>query len=105
MVEPLLLAQDVRSHRRTPTRFLPRRPPCITRLPGDPRRHADELLLVVSQVPSDNPNARTLVTSYRTRVARYPVGGIKLPVDGVISVQPTDFVNGCAPAFPPDAGL
>jgi len=64
----------------------------------------NELLVVVSQVPADNPNARTLVTSFRTRTARYPVGGIKLPVDGVINVQPTDFVRGCVAAFPPDAG-
>jgi hypothetical protein len=63
----------------------------------------NEILVVVSQVPADNPNARTLITSYRTRAARYPVGGIKLPVDGVISVQPTDFVRGCVAAFP-DAG-
>ena len=63
----------------------------------------NEILVVVSQVPADNPNARTLVTSYRTRAARYPVGGIKLPVDGVITVQPTDFVRGCVAAFP-DAG-
>jgi hypothetical protein len=63
----------------------------------------NEILVVVSQVPADNPNARTLVTSYRTRTARYPVGGIKLPVDGVITVQPTDFMRGCVAAFP-DAG-
>ncbi len=63
------------------------------------------LLVVVTQVPTDNPTGRPIVTSYRTSEARYPVGGIKLPVDGVITVQPTDFQNGCVPAFPPDAGL
>jgi hypothetical protein len=61
------------------------------------------IVVAVSQVPQDNPNARTLVTSYRTRIPRYPVGGIKLPVDGVITVQPTDFARGCVAAFP-DAG-
>ncbi len=63
----------------------------------------NELLVVVTQVPANNPNARTLVTSYRTRTPRYPVGGVKLPVDGVVTVQPTDFVRGCVAAFP-DAG-
>ncbi len=63
----------------------------------------NELLVVVTQVPANNPNARTLVTSYRTRTPRYPVGGVKLPVDGVVTVQPTDFVRGCGAAFP-DAG-
>ena len=43
-VEPLVLAQDVGSHRRTPTRFLPRPPPGFTGLPGIPRRHGDDLL-------------------------------------------------------------
>ena len=56
----------------------------------------------LAQVPQDNPNARTLITTFRTSVARYPVGGIKLPVDGVITVQPSDFVRGCI--LPPDAG-
>jgi hypothetical protein len=65
----------------------------------------NELMVVVTQVPSDNPNARPIVTSFRTTAARYPVGGIKLPVDGVITVQPADFQNGCVPAFASDAGL
>ena len=46
----LLLAQAVRSHRRTLACFLPRCPPFITCLPGDPRRHGDDLLLVVRPV-------------------------------------------------------
>jgi hypothetical protein len=65
----------------------------------------NDLYLVVTQVPTDNPTARPLVTSFRTRAARYPVGGIKLPVDGVITFQPSDFYAGCVPAFPPDAGF
>jgi hypothetical protein len=63
----------------------------------------NDILVVVTQVPANNPKARTIVTSYRTREARYPVGGVKLPVDGVIKVQPTDFARGCVAAFP-DAG-
>src|SRR5208283_828550 len=66
----------------------------------------NSLLLTVTQVPTDNPSARPIVTSYHgVRVARYPVGGIKLPVDGVITVEPSDFQNGCVAAFPADAGL
>jgi len=63
------------------------------------------LMFVATEVPSDNPSARPIVISYRNRTARYPVGGIKLPVDGVVPIQPTDFMNGCVPAFPADAGL
>ena len=60
------------------------------------------LQLHAAFVPSDNPTAPTQIQTFTsTGVARYPVGasrsgGIKLPVDGVISVTPQDFVTGCA---------
>ena len=63
----------------------------------------NEIYVSFSQVPQDDPNGRTLVTTYRTQDARYPVGGIKLPVDGVITIQPGDFVRGC-PIPAADAG-
>jgi len=62
------------------------------------------VFVALSQVPQDEPNGRTLVTIYRNREARYPVAGIKLPVDGVINIQPSDFVRGC-PVPLPDAGV
>ena len=51
------------------------------------------------------PSFRT----FRTRDARYPVGGIKQTVDGVIRVDPSDFIPTCyvPPAVDggiPDAG-
>ena len=46
-------------------------------------------------VPGDDPTGRTLIKAYRHNLSRFPVGGIKLPVDGVIRVEAKDFVTGC----------
>ncbi|MFY0525373.1 VWA domain-containing protein [Archangium gephyra] len=55
----------------------------------------NDLYLSAAMVPADDPTARTLVRHFRFRGARYPLGGIKSPVDGVIRVTPEDFVDGC----------
>jgi hypothetical protein len=59
----------------------------------------NDLYLSAAMVPADDPTARTLVRHFRFRGARYPLGGIKSPVDGVIRVTPEDFVDGC-PGLP-----
>lgn len=59
----------------------------------------NDLYLSAAMVPADDPTARTLVRHFRFRGARYPLGGIKSPVDGVIHVSPEDFIDGC-PARP-----
>jgi hypothetical protein len=55
----------------------------------------NDLYLSIAMVPADDPTARTLVRHFRHTGARYPLGGIKSPVDGVIRVKPEDFVDGC----------
>lgn len=60
----------------------------------------NDLYLSVAAIPSDDPTARTLVRAFRYQEARYPLNGIKLPVDGVIPVKPEDFIEGC-PGLPP----
>lgn len=59
----------------------------------------NELYLTVAFVPSDDPGARTLVRGTRVTEVRYPVGGIKSPVDGRVSIAPRALVDRCeAPA-------
>lgn len=59
----------------------------------------NELYLTVAFVPSDEPGARTLVRGTRVTQVRYPVGGIKSPVDGRLSIDPRALVDRCeAPA-------
>ncbi|MCP3138989.1 VWA domain-containing protein [Pyxidicoccus xibeiensis] len=55
----------------------------------------NDLSLSVAMVPADDPTARTLVRSFRVDTVRYPVGGIKSPADGVIRVEPEQFIDGC----------
>ncbi|SEK24365.1 hypothetical protein SAMN05444354_10180 [Stigmatella aurantiaca] len=55
----------------------------------------NSLFLSVAMVPADDPTARTLTRAFRYDSARYPIGGIKSPVDGVIRVNPENFVEGC----------
>jgi hypothetical protein len=55
----------------------------------------NDLSLSVAMVPADDPTARTLVRTVRVDTVRYPVGGIKSPSDGVIRVEPEQFVDGC----------
>jgi hypothetical protein len=55
----------------------------------------NDLWLSVAMIPADDPTARTITRFYRYSAARYPIGGIKLPVDGVIRVKPEDFLSTC----------
>lgn len=64
-------------------------------------RGHNELYLTVAMVPADDPGARTQVRGFRTFEPRYPVGGIKWPVDGVIYVEPDQLQDRCGP----DGGL
>ncbi len=68
---------------------------------GEPlfRRGAgyNDLFLSVSMRPGDDPTGHTLMKVFRTQAVRFPVGGIRSPVDGIIHVTPDDLVNGCRP--------
>ncbi|RKH56341.1 vWA domain-containing protein [Corallococcus llansteffanensis] len=55
----------------------------------------NDIYLSVSMLPADDTTARTLVRTFRVDSVRYPIGGIKSPPDGVIRVNPEDFVDGC----------
>ncbi|MBU8894451.1 VWA domain-containing protein [Corallococcus sp. H22C18031201] len=55
----------------------------------------NDLYLSIAMVPADEPSSRTLVRTFRVDNVRYPVAGIKSPPDGVIRVNPEDFVDGC----------
>lgn len=63
----------------------------------------NDLYLAFSMVPADNPNAPTILRQTRYREARFPAndGGIKVPADGLITFQPSDFHDKCAPTDPP----
>ncbi|HSP78357.1 MAG TPA: VWA domain-containing protein [Myxococcaceae bacterium] len=63
----------------------------------------NDIYLSAAMVPADDPTARTLVRHFRYQAARYPLGGIKSPVDGVIPVAAEDFYDGCPgrPDAPP----
>ena len=61
----------------------------------------NELYLSVAFVPSDDPGARTIVRTFRHRDVRYPVGGIKSPVDGVVQVPMDHLVDRCQPVPSP----
>lgn len=64
---------------------------------GLPARGAgfNQLYLAYAMVPADDTNARTEVRQLKYDLARYPVAGIKSPVDGVIHVNAGDFVDRC----------
>ncbi len=55
----------------------------------------NDILITVSTVPGDDPTGHSLVRTFRHTTSRYPVGGIRSPVDGVIRVKSSDFVTGC----------
>ena len=59
----------------------------------------------IAMLPADDPAGRTILHTFRTRAARYPVGGIKETVDGVIRVEPTDFIPTCYAPPAVDSGL
>jgi hypothetical protein len=51
----------------------------------------NHIFLSVSEVSQDDPGMQPIYRVVELK-ARYPVGGIKTPADGVLSVKPTDFV-------------
>lgn len=55
----------------------------------------NDIVVSVSMMPGDDPNGRSIVKTFVNKTSRYPVGGIKSPVDGVIHVEATDFVDKC----------
>lgn len=55
----------------------------------------NDIYFSLAMIPGDNPTGRTLTRTFRTQVARFPVGGIKSPVDGVIRVEPEDLIDRC----------
>ena len=55
----------------------------------------NDILISLSTLPGDDPTAHTTVLTFRHTTSRYPVGGIRSPVDGIIRVTPDDFVAGC----------
>ncbi len=57
----------------------------------------NDLYVSTSMMPGDDPNGRTLIRHFRHFTTRFPVGGIKSPVDGIVHVTNDDFVAGCPP--------
>jgi Bacterial TSP3 repeat len=72
---------------------------------GEPfyRRGAgyNDLFLTFSMLPGDDPTGRSVLRTFRHTTSRFPVGGIKSPHDGVITVKPDDFGAGCRTAVLP----
>jgi hypothetical protein len=61
--------------------------------------------LSIAMLPADDPSGRTILRTFRTGAARYPVGGIKQTVDGVIEVEAEDFIPTCYVPPSIDGGL
>ncbi len=55
----------------------------------------NDLFVSLAMIPADDPTGRTLVRGARFKGMRYPIGGIKSPVDGVIEVAPEDLLDRC----------
>ena len=55
-------------------------------------------LPVLAQTPGDDPTGKTILRTYRNSTSRFPVGGIRSPHDGIIKIQPDEFVAGCRSA-------
>lgn len=68
---------------------------------GEPfyRRGAgyNDLFLSVSMKPGDDPTGHTLMKVFRHQSARFPVGGVRSPIDGLIPVGSDNLVVGCPP--------
>jgi len=62
----------------------------------------NEILLTLAIVPVDDPGARTMIKQVRFHEARYPLGGVKSPPDGILHVT-ADMVTDYCPR--PDAGI
>ena len=55
----------------------------------------NDIYVSVSMKPGDDPNGHTLIRHWRNTKSRYPVGGIKEPSDGVLTVHDSDLVEAC----------
>jgi hypothetical protein len=55
----------------------------------------NDIFVSYSMKPADDATGRTAIRMLRNVSSRFPVGGIKSPHDGVISVTPDDFRAGC----------
>ncbi len=55
----------------------------------------NDIFVSVSMRPGDDPSGRSIPRVFRYKDARYPVGGIRSPPDGIIRVTDDDFVAGC----------
>jgi hypothetical protein len=61
----------------------------------------NDIYVSFASLPGDDPNGHTLVWQYHFNQVRFPVGGIKSPPDGVIHVEPSDFVDRCGGSTTP----
>ncbi len=61
----------------------------------------NDIFVSYSMTPGDDPTGRTVLRTFRYTSARFPVGGIKSPHDGIIKIRPEDFVAGCQSAVQP----
>lgn len=57
----------------------------------------NDIYFALSFRPGDDATGKTLVRQFRHKLSRFPVGGIRAPVDGVIKIAPEDLVEGCGP--------
>lgn len=60
----------------------------------------NDIYVAFSSLPGDDPTGRTIIRQFHFTGARFPVGGIKSPPDGVIHVEPGDFVDRCGTTTP-----
>jgi hypothetical protein len=56
----------------------------------------NDIFISYSMKPADNESGRTAVRILRSATSRYPVGGIKSPHDGILTIFPSDFLPGCS---------
>lgn len=61
----------------------------------------NEILVSLAIVPVDDPNAKTMIRQTRFHEARYPLGGVKSPPDGILYVDQNRLTDFCPK---PDGG-
>jgi hypothetical protein len=55
----------------------------------------NEILVSLAIVPLDDPNAKTLMKQARFNEARYPLGGVKSPPDGILYLDQNRLTDFC----------
>ncbi|HEY8207115.1 MAG TPA: VWA domain-containing protein [Myxococcaceae bacterium] len=55
----------------------------------------NDILVSLAVVPLDDPNAKTLIRQTRFQEARYPIGGVKSPPDGILYVNQDRLTDYC----------